>query len=346
MRALVLEEFGRLAVQTLPDAVAGPGEVLVRVAVTGICGSDIHGYTGENGRRVPGQVMGHESAGRIVGFGPGPAPDGLEIGQPVTINPVFVPADDAQEYAGREQHHPRKRVLGVAPDIVATFAELVSVPARNVVALAEGSPLSHGALVEPLAVAVHAVRRVAVEPGDAVVVLGGGPIGQSCLLALRMAGVERIIVTEVDAARRALLERLGALAVDPREADVADVARDAWGDLADVAIDAVGVSVTLSDALRSTRSGGRVCLVGMGMPRLDLDAFRVSTEERTIVGSFTYSAPDFTDAAAWVAGHPDVVGELVSREVDLDEADAAFAGLARGDGTPGKVLVRVSGEEA
>ncbi|MGB4137221.1 MAG: zinc-binding dehydrogenase, partial [Microbacterium sp.] len=104
--------------------------------------------------------------------------------------------------------------------------------------------------------------------------------------------------------------------------------------------DAVGISRTIGDALQATAFGGRVCLVGMGSPRVELDAFRVSTEERTIVGSFTYSARDFQDAAAYIGSGDPAVGELISREVRPEEADTAFRGLADGDGTAGKVLVR------
>src|SRR5690349_6561591 len=103
MRELVLTEIGRLDVREAPVPTPGPGEVVIRVAATGICGSDVHGYTGENGRRHPGQVMGHESSGTIAALGPGA--DELAVGAPVTFNPVVVPAEDAAEYAGREQHH-------------------------------------------------------------------------------------------------------------------------------------------------------------------------------------------------------------------------------------------------
>jgi threonine dehydrogenase-like Zn-dependent dehydrogenase len=337
MRALVLAEFGRMVVEERPDPIPAPGEVLIRIVATGICGSDIHGFTGANGRRVPGQVMGHESVGRVAALGQGV--DGLEIGGPVTFNPVVIPAADVERYAGCEQRCPNKYVIGVKPDVVSSFAELVAVPARNVVPLRQDMPIEHGALIEPLAVAVHAVRRVA--PGRSALVVGGGPIGQSVVLALAMEGVEDVVVSELEPARRALAQRLGARTVDPAAGPVPEQVERLLGGRVDVALDAAGVSGSLADALASTVIGGSVCLVGMGSPRLELSAFAISTEERSLIGSFTYSARDFRDAAQWISTAPAVAAALISRQVGLDEAPTTFTGLAGHDGTPGKVLVRL-----
>ena len=163
------------------------------------------------------------------------------------------------------------------------------------------------------------------------------------VLALRMAGIEEVIVSEVDENRRALCERIGAAVLNPKDGPLAEQVRGVFGRLADVAVDAVGITASVADALTATAFGGSVCLVGMGAPTLGLDAFRISTEERSLVGSFTYSAQDFRDAATWVAGGPPELSELISREVTPDQAHDAFVGLARGDGTAGKILVRFDG---
>src|SRR3954453_22012737 len=146
MKALVLEDFGRMVVEELPDPDAGPGEVLVSVVATGICGSDLPGYTGENGRRVPGQVMGHEPVGTVAALGAGTERAGLAVGDTVTFNPVVVPESAVEEYAGREQMGPDKHVIGVAPHIVPSFAQLVAVPLRNVGPLPSEMPVEYGAL--------------------------------------------------------------------------------------------------------------------------------------------------------------------------------------------------------
>lgn len=341
MKALVLQDFGQMVVEELPDPTAGTGEVLVSVLATGICGSDVHGYTGENGRRAPGQVMGHESVGKVAALGPGTEGAGLAIGDTVTFNPVVVPESAVKEYAGREQMCPDKYVIGVAQHVVASFAQLLTVPLRNVVALPAEMPVEYGALVEPLAVALHAVRRAGVRPSQAVFVAGAGPIGQSVVMALLMAGVQRIVVSDVDAGRRALVEQLGARSLDPTAEPAPDQVRVVIGGPADVSIDAVGIDRTVQDCLLATRLGGAVCLVGMGAPHLSLDAYRISVDEHTLVGSFTYSSADFADAAAWVGTSPPQAAALISRSVPLAEGPETFAALARGDGTPGKVLIRL-----
>lgn len=337
MKALVLEQFGTMVVEERPDPVPAAGEILLTLIATGICGSDLHGFTGANGRRVPGQVMGHESVGRVLALGDGV--QGPALGTLVTFNPVVVPEADAAQWAGREHQHPAKTVIGVAPDVVAAFAQLITVPARNVVTLPEGMLAEHGALVEPVAVAVHAVDRVGAAAARSALVIGGGPIGQSLVLALTRAGVPHVLVSEVDPARRALLQQLGATALDPSTEPVSDQVRAQLGAPANVAFDAVGISASLADALTSTRPGASVCLVGMGRPRLELDAYAISTAERSLVGSFTYSAEDFRAAVDVVASAPEVAAALISRVVTLQEGPAAFSALAGGDGTPGKVLV-------
>lgn len=341
MKALRLEEIGRLEVVDLPDPEPGPGEVRLRIVATGICGSDLHGFTGENGRRHPGQVMGHEAVAIIDAVGAGV--DGLAVGSPATFNPVLLPEADLETYAGREQLSPGKQVIGVARELVAAFAQLITVPARNVVPLPDSMPIELGALVEPLAVAVHAVRRAGAVPGDRVLVVGGGPIGQSVVLALQMAGVERVAVTELAPSRRALVERLGATALDAATTDAAAVT-EVLGRPADVTIDAVGVAATVRLGLESTRLGGTVCLVGMGAPKLGLDAYLVSTGERALIGSFTYTAQDFADAAAWIGGAPAQAAELITRVVPLAEGPAAFVELAGHADVPGKILIRLDDE--
>lgn len=345
MRALALTDFHQLDLVEIERPEPGPGEVLLRICATGICGSDVHGFTGENGRRTPGQIMGHESSGTIAALGDGVDEAALPLGAPATFNPVVVPPEQAEEYRGREQHAPGKQVIGVAAEHPASFADFVVVPARNVQLLDPAMPLHLGALIEPLAVAVHAVGLTAPRPEERALVVGGGPIGQSVVLALQRAGLTAIAVSEPDPRRRELIASLGATALDPAAGPLVDQLAGALGGAADLAIDAVGVTPTLADALTATRLGARIVLVGMGSPRLELAAFAVSTEERTIHGSFTYTARDFADATAWIGEHAEQAAALVSEVVGPEHAHQAFTTLAAGKGPAGKILVRFDPEE-
>ncbi|MBO0731124.1 MAG: alcohol dehydrogenase catalytic domain-containing protein, partial [Acidimicrobiaceae bacterium] len=239
MQALVFQAPWRLTVEDVPDPDAADGDVLLEVLATGICGSDLHGYTGESGRRQPGQVMGHESVARVLTDRSGTYPPGCLV----TVNPVIGCGVCDACRAGRTQRCGRRVIVGVAPDVVSAFAQRMTVPAGNVVALASEAPEEIGALVEPLAVGYHAARRGAVGPGTAVLVIGGGPIGQAAALAARRLGAAGILVSEPDEFRRGKLAALGIAAVDPTRTP-ADQILGLLGGSADVVIDAVGTSET------------------------------------------------------------------------------------------------------
>lgn len=285
--------------------------------------------------------MGHETVGRISSLGSDIDSNLYPVGALATVNPVILPASEKQEYEGREQHAPRRRVLGVDPTIVSAFAERFAVPATNVVLLPELLNPLHGALIEPLAVALQAVRRIGIVRGQVVLVVGGGPIGQSCILAAKRAGAARLIVSEPNDARRGLCAALGAEVIDPGQSVVPDAVHALTGGVGvDVAIDAVGATSTIADALLSTVLGGRVCLVGMAQPNVSLAAYRISTDEKSLVGSFTYPAETFNEAAKWVAEGDSALDLLVSQVVEPDEGDMVFKRLASSLDVPAKVLVR------
>lgn len=336
MKALVLRDFDDMAVRDVADPECGAGQVLLQVAATGICGSDLHGFTGENGRRKPGQVMGHETVGRVAAVGAGV--DGVAIGALATVNPVLSCGECAACTAGREQACPTKRVIGVDPTISSAFAEYLVAPATNVITLPDTMPVEYGALVEPLAVAYHAARRGDATGTDRVLVVGGGPIGQSVVLACQRIGVSGVVVSELDPARRELCRTLGAEVVEPAGDDLPARVADLLGGPATLAVDAVGNSATLTNSLACTESGARVVLVGMHTPQVSFPAYDVSTGERSIIGSFCYSAADFATTAAW-AGTVDLAA-LIENQVPLSAAPAAFTALARGGSAAGKVLVR------
>ncbi|MET1005054.1 MAG: alcohol dehydrogenase catalytic domain-containing protein [Propionibacteriaceae bacterium] len=337
MKALVLHGDYDIAVEERPDPQPAPDEVVVEVIATGICGSDFHGYSGENGRRHPGQVMGHETVGRVGELGSGVS--GLTPGQLVTVNPVMGCNECEACANGQQQSCTRRVVLGVAPEISAAFADRVAVRAANIVVLPEDMPAELGALVEPLAVGHHAVLRGGAVAEDRVLVIGGGPIGQACLLAARRLGVHNLALSDVSPSRRELCARLGAQVIDPTAGALADAVAAALGGPATLVVDAVGVSRTVADALAASGLGARIVLVGMGAPQLDLAAYALITEERSLIGSFTYTAAEFADTAAWVGTRPDGVESLIDGRVGWDGAPQSFDDLARGRSTASKILV-------
>jgi threonine dehydrogenase-like Zn-dependent dehydrogenase len=346
MRALVFKEPWELAVEEVDDPSPGPGDVVLRVVATGICGSDVHGFSGESGRRRPGQVMGHETVGVVEEVGSEVDPAlGVRPGTVATVNPLMACGDCPGCRAGAPQSCPNRRVIGVTPQIVSAFAERLACPADNVVSLPAEMPVHYGALVEPLAVGLHAARRGGCSADETVLVVGGGPIGQACVLAARRQGAERVMVSEPNPRRRELAGSLGAVPVDPQSCDLRSELQRAFGGPATLVLDAVGSTASMQVAIDCTAFGTRIVLLGMNTPRLELPAYAISTEERTVLGSFCYTPAEFDDTARWVGTAPEVLAGLVDGHVDLPGAPAAFDELARGASSASKILVHPHGVE-
>ena len=337
MKALVMQAPWVLTVEEVSTPEPGPEDVLIKIVATGICGSDFHGFSGENGRRKPGQIMGHETVGHVVKVG-GNVIDLVE-GTCVTVNPVLSCDDCDVCRAGNEQSCPNRKVIGVAPELTSAFAEYLLVRRSNVIALAEGVAPELGALVEPLAVGYHAAARGGCSSQDTVLIIGGGPIGQAAYLAARRLGATRVAVSDPNPARRALCADLGAVVIDPSAKPLEVSLVDMLGTKATLVIDAVGATPTLADALKSSAFGARVVLVGMAAPSVELAAYAISTEERTLIGSFCYSRKHFAETAAWVGMTQAPLHRLIDGRVGFDGAEASFTELAKGQSKASKILV-------
>jgi 2-desacetyl-2-hydroxyethyl bacteriochlorophyllide A dehydrogenase len=333
MRALVFGGPLTLQVEDRPIPEPGPGEVRLRVRAVGICGSDLHGYTGDTGRRAPGQIMGHEIGAVVEASDEGPP-----AGTVATVHPVLFCGECRMCRDGETSLCERRQVIGVTPTLQGGYADYICVPARNVVPVPAAS-VEHAALVEPLAVALHAARRGGVAPGADVLVTGAGTIGIACLLAARRDGAGRVFVSEPLAARRALAAELGATVIDPGTDDVVELVREGTGGGVDVALDAVGISSTVNAATAATRPGGAVVLVGMGRPRIDLDLFAVVVEERRLIGTFCYSERHFLETAEWVASGTLDLERVIQRRAGFDDVIPLFHRLAVGEDDATKALL-------
>lgn len=324
-----------LAVSEHPEPVVGDSDVLIAVIATGICGSDVHGYTGDTGRRHDGQVMGHETVGRVLETGS--AVSGVEVGALVTINPLIPCRRCATCLAGESQVCPQQVVIGVEPTLAGAFAERVVAPAINIVPISEGIRTAHGALVEPLAVGYHAAQRGQVRPDDRVLVIGGGPIGQAVAIAARRMGAANVLVSEPSAPKRDVLEHLGFAATDPGA--LAESVADVLGGSATVVIDAVGIDASMAAALVHSTTRSRIVLVGMGAKDMHLTPFAISIGERNLLGSYCYSDEHFASTAAWVSeGHPEL-DLLIDRELPLSAGPETFRALADGSVAANKILL-------
>jgi L-iditol 2-dehydrogenase len=317
-------------------------DVLVRVRACGICGSDVHGYDGSTGRRIPPLVMGHEAAGEVERTGPGAL--GFDKGDRVTFDSTVWCG--ACEYCARGASNlcTNRRVLGVSCADYrrhGAFAEFVSVPGRILHKLPPAMPFEHAALVEAVSVAVHAVKRAAPRPDDTVAVIGCGMIGLLIIQVLRHRGCTRTIAIEIDERRRALATKFGAAAtVQPASGSVAgDVRGLTESRGADHVFEVVVHSETVADAVASVRRGGTVTLVGNLAPHVDLPLQTVVTGELTLLGSCA-SSGEYPEAIDLVARGDIDVAPLISAVAPLAEGAAWFSRLHTPNGGLMKVILR------
>lgn len=301
MKALVLERYNELVYKNIPDPVCGPGEVIISVRACGICGSDVHGMDGSTGRRIPPIVMGHEASGEIVDVGTGV--EGFAAGDRVTFDSTVYCGACPYCRSGRVNLCDNRRVLGVSCDeyrMNGAFAEYVAVPARILYALPDGLSYEQAAMVEPLTVAMHAVRLARPALNSRAVVIGAGIIGLSVVQFLRASGCGAVIAADTDSGRLELAHRLGAhMTIDAGSADIASETHRLTGG-ADTVFDAVGIGETLASAVDSLVKGGTLVLVGNLVPSVPLPLQKVVARQLSVLGSCASSGeyPDCLDMTA------------------------------------------------
>ena len=281
MKALVYEGVETLNVRNAPDPTPRDGEQLIRVDAVGICGSDMHAYLGHAARRPAPVLLGHEAAGVVV--------DGPLAGKRVTVNPLVTCGACPACLSGRENLCPDRQIISMMPRPGA-FAQYISMPASNLVEVPEAVDMTKAALAEPLAVSWHAARLAleAVHPSMTrkALVIGGGAIGLAASLALKAMGADKVTIVEPHPARRAFL-------IDTCEETVVAETRDPFP----LVIDAVGYAATRAVASAAAMPGGVIAHVGLGEDTGGLDVRRMTLQEITFIGTYTYNAQDFGDTA-------------------------------------------------
>ena len=342
MQALVLTSYSNLEIQDAPRPEPGPGEVRVDIRAVGICGSDVHGYDGSSGRRVPPLVMGHEASGVIGAVGPGV--EAWKPGDRVTFDSTVYRLDDWYSRRGQYNLSDGREVLGVATpgfSRAGCFAESVVMPAHILYRIPEGVAFEHAALVEPYGVAMHAVRLADIEPGRTAAVVGCGTIGLCIVQVLVAAGMRHIVAIDLDEQRRTLARTMGATHdIDPRGEGDAPVSR-LLGSLtegrgADYSFEAVGSSRPLNTAIAAVRRGGTVVLVGNIAAEATIPMQKIVTNQIRLQGSCAISG-EFDQVLALLAAgklKPDL---LVSRIAPLSQGPEWFRRLH--DAEPGLLKV-------
>jgi L-iditol 2-dehydrogenase len=342
MKALVLKEYRRFALENFAVPAVQADEVLVRVRACGICGSDVHGMDGSSGRRIPPIVMGHEAAGEIAEVGS--AVTAWKKGDRVTFDSTVYCGECWFCQRGEVNLCENRRVLGVSCGEYrrhGAFAEFVAVPQRILYRVPDKLSFEQAAMVEAVSVAVHAVKRTPLASDTSALVVGTGMIGLLVVQALRAAGCKQIIATDLEEHRLNLAAKLGATHTIKADdsALLEKIRARTEGRGVDAAFEVVGLSPTVKTAIESVRKGGSVTLVGNLKPQVELPLQLVVTRELTLFGTCG-SSGEYPECLELIASGKINVTEFISATAPLEEGPQWFERLYAGEKGLMKVLLK------
>ncbi|MDZ7606452.1 MAG: galactitol-1-phosphate 5-dehydrogenase [Cyclobacteriaceae bacterium] len=322
MKALVLESYKNLVYKDFPDPEFKSNEMLVRVKACGICGSDIHGYDGSTGRRNPPLIMGHEASGIVHEVGSDVK--GFAPGDRITFDSTEFPLNDWFTLRGQYNLSENRKVLGVSPKEYrrhGAFAEFVVVPEHIAHKLPEKVSFEQAAMVEPVAVAAHAINLTPIKIRDTVMVVGTGMIGLFLIQVLRLSNAGVIIAVDIDEEKLKMARKFGAdYTFNSANENLTDYVKAlTHGRGVDVSFEAVGISPSVKTAIDNVRKGGTVTLVGNLSANIELPLQSVVTREIRLQGS------------CGIAGeYPQVLEMMEKGLIQVDELLSAKAPLSEG----------------
>lgn len=324
MRAAVFERTSvRLAIREVASPTLGDNELLLKVAFTGICGSDLHAAE-TPGVLPPGTIMGHEFTGEVVQS----TSTDWKIGARVAANPYWVCdlcADGGKCHTGTDPACANSCFMGFRPDVPGAYAEHVRIRAAQAIALPDHVSLRDGALMEPLAVARHAVDVCGAMEGHSVLVIGGGPIGLGVVLMALEAGASRVVVSEPDAVRRACAIQLGAAdTIDPISEQLPTAMARIGIGAPDIVFECVGAPGFLQQTIDVMARRARAVIVGVCMTEDRLLPRSAIRKEATLKFVLGYTMDDFHHVSRYLARHADKAAVMVSRVVTLNELPEVF----------------------
>lgn len=339
MEALVLEEARGLHLRDVPRPSLGAHDLLIRVKACGICGSDVHGYDGSTGRRIPPVIMGHEAAGVVAEAGS--AVRTFKVGDRVTFDSTVSCGACPYCQAGEMNLCDNRQVLGVSCGDYrrnGAFAEYVAVPENIVYALPDHFPYEKAALIEAVSIGVHAAKITGIRPGSTAVVVGVGMIGVLALQAFRHFGCTTVFAVDLEQNKLDMARSLGAdqtfLASDPEL--MAKLNAAAGGKGIDIAVEVVGAQKSVGTAIEAVRRGGTVTLIGNLSPKVEIPLQAVVTRQIRLQGSCA-SAGEYRECIALMESGAIQVDPLISAVAPLREGPDWFNRLY--DRQPGLMKV-------
>ena len=325
----MLENASDLQLRDVPEPTLGVFDVLIRVKACGICGSDVHGYDGSTGRRVPPLIMGHEAAGIVAEVGSGVR--SVALGDRVTFDSTVSCGRCTFCLTGDVNLCATRQVVGVSCAEFrrdGAFAEFVAVPEHIVYPLPDSFAFEEAALIEAVSIAVHAAKITPVARGSTTVVVGAGMIGLLAIQAFRHFGSSTILAVDLDPAKLELARSLGAdrtlFASDPDL--LAKLLAATEGEGADIAVEVVGAQASVMTAIHAVRRGGAVTLIGNLAPRVEIPLQTVVTRQLRLQGSCA-SAGEYRECIELMQSGVIRVAPLISAVAPLRDGAQWFARL-------------------
>ncbi len=348
MKSLLLKEYLQLELADFPQPQPGPNEVLIRVAACGICGSDVHGFDGGSGRRIPPIVMGHEAAGVIAATGADVAQ--FKTGDRVTFDSTVYCGECAFCRRGEVNLCDRREVIGVSCGEYrrhGAFAEYIAVPERILYHLPAAMSFTEAAMLEAVSVALHAVRVTGSIEGQTALIIGAGMIGLLTMQAARAAGAARVLIADIDATRLNLARSLGVDEALELSGDqlTREILERTSGFGADVVLEAVGRNETIATAIDCVRKGGTVTLIGNITPRVEIHLQKVVSRQIRLQGSAA-SSGEYPQAIELVAGGKIKVKPLITAVAPLEDGPQWFKRLYAHEPNLMKVVLTANAEAA
>lgn len=324
MKALVLDKYNELNYRDFPNPEIQPGEILIEVKACGICGSDVHGMDGSTGRRKPPVVMGHEASGVILETGS--EVKNWKPGDRVTFDSTVYPLNDWFTLKGQYNLSNNRQVLGVSPGEYrrhGAFADMVAVPQHILYRIPDTVSFTEAAMVEPIAVAAHAIHVSGLKPGSSAVVVGAGMVGVFVVQLLKLFGANPVIAIDIDNQKLELATKFGAdFVFNSKENNLSEkILQRTKNRGADLAFEVVGISETVQTSIENIRKGGTVVLVGNLSPQIQFPLQQVVTRQITVQGSCA------------INGEYELVLDLLAaRKVDVKPLISTVAPLSEGAG--------------
>jgi L-iditol 2-dehydrogenase len=345
MKILQFNGPWQFSIEEVPTPSFGPEELLIRADAVGICGSDVHGFTGESGRRKPGMVMGHEVAGTVVNAGD--EVGSLRPGDRVAVYPTLGCGICRHCLGGMEHICPDKRILGVNAGQWGAMADFFICHQRQAFRLDPEVDPAIGLFAEPLAVALHAVNRMRPARNAILAIVGAGTIGLALLLVLRDLGFELVFIIDKIDEKLALAQAFGAKTIQAdRDLATQVIADETGGRRANGVFEAVGLAATVRIAYDLCDFGGAVVLIGNLAKEFTLPLQGVTSNETTIHGSYGFNRTEFAEAVHLASKKETLLRQLISGSCSLEETPGVMDRMARGKLNALKMVIRGGGKQA